>query len=395
MKIAINGAGIAGPTLAYWLIRSGHDVLLVEEAPHLRSGGYVIDFWGVGYDVAEKMGLVPELRKLGYQVTEVRLVDRDGRTSGGFAVEVFGRMTKGRYTSLRRSDLAQAIYNVLSRKIETIFGDSIAEISDMGPGVRVSFDHAAPREVDIVIGADGLHSRVRDLAFGPEAQYEVPLGYHVAAFEVQGYRPRDELVYVSYALPGRQVSRFSMREDSTLFLFVFRDEYLNGASPSNDQERRTVLRESFGNAGWECPAILAAMEDINNLYFDRVSQIRMDRWTTGRTALIGDAAACVSLLAGEGTGLAMAEAYVLAGELHASQGDYSAAFRRYEERMMLFLRRKQASAAAFASSFAPKSAFGIVFRNLATGLMRVPLFADFFISRILRDDIELLDYRIP
>jgi 2-polyprenyl-6-methoxyphenol hydroxylase-like FAD-dependent oxidoreductase len=395
MKIAINGAGIAGPTLAYWLIRSGHDVLLIEEAPHLRSGGYVIDFWGVGYDVAEKMGLVPGIRKLGYQVTEVRFVDRAGRTSGKFAVEVFGRMTKGRYTSIRRSDLAQAIYNALDRKIETIFGDSIAEISDMGPGVRVSFDHAAPRAVDLVIGADGLHSRVRSLAFGPEAQFEVPLGYHVAAFEVQGYRPRDELVYVSYAVPGRQVSRFSMREDSTLFLFIFRDEYLDGASLSNDRERRTVLRKAFANAGWECPTILDAMEDINDLYFDRVSQIRMDRWTTGRTALIGDAAACVSLLAGEGTGLAMAEAYVLAGELHASQGDYSTAFRRYEERMMQFLKRKQASAAAFTSSFVPKSAFGIVFRNLATGLMRVPFFADLFIGRALRDDIELPDYRIP
>jgi 2-polyprenyl-6-methoxyphenol hydroxylase-like FAD-dependent oxidoreductase len=134
------------------------------------------------------------------------------------------------------------------------------------------------------------------------------------------------------------------------------------------------------------------MDGVDNVYFDRVSQIRMDRWAKGRTVLIGDAAACVSLLAGEGTGLAMAEAYVLAGELRDCGDDPIAAFARYEERMMPFLKRKQESAAKFASSFAPKSAFGIMFRNLVTRSLRIPSFADFFIGRDLRDDIQLPDY---
>ena len=132
MRIAINGVGIAGPTLAYWLRKSGHEVLLVEEAPQLRSGGYVIDFWGVGYDIAEKMGLIPRIRELGYQVREVRFVDRHGRKSGGFSVDVFGRLTNGRFTSLRRSDLAATIYQALDGKVETIFGDSVARIEDDG-----------------------------------------------------------------------------------------------------------------------------------------------------------------------------------------------------------------------------------------------------------------------
>ena len=184
MRIAINGAGIAGPTLAYWLRKSGHEVVLIEESPQLRRGGYIIDFWGVGYDIAEKMGLLPQIRELGYQVREVRYVDRHGRKSGGFPVDIFDRMTNGRFTSLRRSDLAATIYGALDGKVETIFGDSVAGIEEEGNCVRVSFDHAAEREVDLVIGADGLHSRVRQLAFGPEARFEVSLGYHVAAFEV-------------------------------------------------------------------------------------------------------------------------------------------------------------------------------------------------------------------
>ena len=202
MKVLISGAGIAGPTLAYWLQKSGHEVLLVEQSPQLRSGGYVIDFWGVGYDIAEKMGLIPQIRDLGYQVREVRFVDRHGRKRGGFAVDVFGRMTNGRFTSLPRSDLAATIYGAIDGKVESIFGDSVASIKDDGDRVRVSFNHAAPREVDLVIGADGLHSRIRELAFGSEASFEVSLGYHVAAFEVEGYRPREELVLSATEFPA-------------------------------------------------------------------------------------------------------------------------------------------------------------------------------------------------
>jgi 2-polyprenyl-6-methoxyphenol hydroxylase-like FAD-dependent oxidoreductase len=154
-----------------------------------------------------------------------------------------------------------------------------------------------------------------------------------------------------------------------------------------------VLTNIFADAGWECPQMLPAMANVSGIYFDRVSQIRLDRWTKGRTAPVGDAAACVSLLAGQGSLLAMAEAYVLAGELRNCGGDYWAAFARYEQRLMPWLRRKQQSAAKFASSFAPKTAFGIAFRNVVLRLMRrLPFVVDFFIGRELRDQVELPDY---
>lgn len=392
LRIAINGVGIAGPTLAYWLRRSGHEVLLVEESPRLREGGYVVDFWGVGYDIAEKMGLLPRILDLGYQVQEVRFVDRDGDKSGGFSTEVLRRLTNGRFTSVRRSDLAATIYDALDDGVETVFGDSVAEILEDNDRVQIHFDHAPPREVDLVIGADGLHSRVRKLTFGSDSGFEVSLGYHVAAFEVENYRPRDELAYISHGAPGRQISRFSMRDDKTLFLLIFSDDYLAADSPFDEQDRKAVLKDVFANIGWECPRILSAMEKVENIYFDRVSQIRMDRWTSGRTALLGDAAACVSLLAGEGTGLAMAEAYVLAGELRECGNDHRAAFARFEQRMMPFLRQKQRSAEKFASSFAPKTAAGIKFRNLVTRMLRIPLVADFFVGRDLQDSVDLPGY---
>jgi 2-polyprenyl-6-methoxyphenol hydroxylase-like FAD-dependent oxidoreductase len=392
MRVAINGAGIAGPTLAYWLWEAGHDVLLIEEAPALRSGGYVIDFWGLGYDIAEQMGLLPQIKELGYPVREVRFVDRHGDKTGGFSADVFGRLTGGRFTSLARSDLSAAIYGALGGAVETVFGNSIAGIEERRHDVRIRFDRGPSRDVGVVIGADGLESRVRQIVFGPQTAFEVSLGYHVAAFQVESYRPRDELVYVSHAVPGRQVSRFAMRDDKTLFLFLFRNEYLRGTRPSTQDDRKSALAHVFADVEWECPQILAAMMNVNDIYFDRVSQIRMDRWIRGRTALVGDAAACVSLLAGEGTGLAMVEAYVLAGALRHCGKDHTAAFARYQESLMPFLRRKQASAARFASSFVPKTGFGIGFRNVVTGLLRIPLVADMLIGRDLRDDFTLPEY---
>ena len=153
--------------------------------------------------------------------------------------------------------------------------------------------------------------------FGPERQFEKPLGYRVATFEVEGYRPRDELIGVTYTTPGRQVGHFALRGDLTIFSFLFSGEKLTGPEPSNATERKAVLHQVFADAGWECPQILHAMDQISDVYYDRVSQIRMDGSSKGRVMLIGDAAACVSLLAGEGAGLAMTEAYVLAGELNA------------------------------------------------------------------------------
>ncbi len=389
MKIVINGIGVAGPALAYWLTRSGHSVLLVEEAPALRRDGYIIDFWGLGYDIVERMGLIGEIRRLGYHMREVRVVDRDGRKQGGFDVGIFFGLTNDRFTSVRRADISATIYQAIEGRVETIFGDSVAGIEERDDGVVVTFDHAAPRHADLVIGAGGLHSRVRRLVFGPESEFEAPLGYHVAAFEVAGYRSRDELVFVSHNLPGRQLSRFTMRDDRTLFLLIVRDEYLHGDDP------KSALKSAFAGAGWEWPQIEQELEAASSLYFDSVSQIRMDRWSKGRVALIGDAAACVSLMAGEGTGLAIAEAYVLAGELHACGGDYATAFRNYEQRLMPFLRAKQASAAKFASSFAPATSLGIAFRNAVTKLLRVPFIAEYFIGRNLRDQIELPVYDFP
>ncbi len=203
---------------------------LVEKAPRLRSGGYVIDFWGAGFEIADRMGLLPEITLKGYKVQELRVVNRAGKKIAGFPVDAFARITNDRFITLPRGDLAASIFGLLEGKVETVFGDSVARIDQSNKGVHVAFESGAEREFDLVVGADGLHSRVREIVFGAENRFEKYLECKVAAFEVAGYRPRDELVYVLYTEMGQQVGRFTMRGDRTLFLFTFADADAVGPS---------------------------------------------------------------------------------------------------------------------------------------------------------------------
>jgi 2-polyprenyl-6-methoxyphenol hydroxylase-like FAD-dependent oxidoreductase len=394
MRVLISGAGIAGPTLAYWLARYGFAPTIVEAAPRLRTGGYLIDFWGVAYDIAERMGLLPKIKRNGFVFREFRAVNAAGQRVSGFPVSAFSRMTHGRYISLARSELSAIIFGALSGKVETIFGDSVNHLEQSGEIVRVNFARSSPRDFDLVVGADGLHSQVRELVFGPENQFEKYLGYKVASFAVHGYRPRDELVYMTYTQVGQQVGRYAIGDDCTMFLFIFADD--NIALPSDLANQKALLRRRFGNCGWECPQILEALGSANELYFDRVSQIHMDAqqglWTSGRITLIGDAASCVSLLAGQGSALAMIAAYILAGELHRASGDHFKALARYQALFAPFVLRKQKAALRFAGAFAPKSKFGLFLRNQIFRLMNIPWVAALAAGRDLADRIALPNY---
>ena len=303
-------------------------------------------------------------------------------------VAVFRRIIGDDFTSLPRGDLAAAIYATIEDTVETIFGDSIAGVDERGDSVGLTFEKGPPRDFDLVIGADGLHSNVRRLAFGPEEDFEHYLGCKVAACVVDGYRPRDDLVYVTYSTPGRQLARFALRGDRTMFLFVFRAERDNTGTAPKDQ-----LRNEFGDVGWEGPEILATLDDVDDLYFDVVSQVRMDHWSRGRVLLIGDAAGCISLLGGEGTGLAITEAYVLAGELARAGADHRRAFDAYEARLRPFIKTKQAGAVRYIPFFATRTRFGLWFRNMAMRTMNFGPLATLFAGSV-RDDFALPEYGI-
>ena len=388
MRIAISGAGVAGAALAYWLHRTGHTPTLIEQAPEFRTGGYMIDFWGVGYQVAKRMGIEDAIRAAGYEIEWLRSVGSRGEIKADVDVDVFRRVIGDDFTSLPRGDLAAAIYTTIEDKVETIFGDSITSVDDHADGVRLTFENSAPRDFDLLIGADGLHSNVRRLVFGPEQDFERYLGCKVAACVVDGYRPRDELVYVTYSSPGRQLARCALRDDRTMFLFTFRAEHdATGATPKEQ------LRNEFRDVGWEGRAFLAALDEVDDLYFDVVSQIRMDSWSRGRVLLIGDAAGCISLLGGEGTGLAITEAYALAGELARAGADHRRAFDAYQALLRPFIDTKQAGAVRYIPFFATRTRFGLWLRNVAMRMANFGPLATLFAGSI-RDDFTPPEYDI-
>ena len=238
-----------------------------------------------------------------------------------------------------------------------------------------------------MVGADGLHSRVRALAFGPQERFENPLGIVVAAFDVDGYRPRDELVAMMHAEVGFQLLRLSLREDVTMFCLTLRD---GGHVPlDSPDEQQALLRRKLAGAGWETAAALDAMATARTFYFDRVSQIRMPSWSRGRVALVGDAAACPSLLAGQGSALAMIEAYVLAAELARADGDHVTAFARYHARLAPLLRSKQDAAKGLGVGFAPRNQVQLAIRNTVIRLLGLPGVSNLVMGRSLRDAVEL------
>jgi 2-polyprenyl-6-methoxyphenol hydroxylase-like FAD-dependent oxidoreductase len=391
--VLISGAGIAGPALAFWLKAAGFVPTIIEHAPGLRTGGYVIDFWGLGYDIVERMGLASDLNRIGYHMREMRIVDNVGKRVAGFGTRVFAELTGGRFITLGRTDLSRSLFETIKDKAEVIFGDEIVALREHADAVEVQFRHSTARRFDLVIGADGLHSRVRTLVFGPEDRFEKQLGYIAAAFEVRGYRPRDEEVYVIYCEPGRMIGRFALHDDRTLFLFVFAHA-IDPAMPIPELPRqKAILHENFGEAKWECSRILRELDRVEGLYFDRVSQIRMDRWTRGRIALVGDAAFCVSLMAGQGSALAITAAYVLAGELARAGGRHELAFDNYERMLRGFIDTKQRGASRFATAFAPRTRWGLFMRNQVVRAFAIPGVARLSFGRDVIDTLRLSDYQ--
>lgn len=357
--VLISGASIAGPTLAYWLQRYGFRPTVVERASRLREGGAPVDVRARAVDVAERMGILWRIRQARTDLQEMSFVDASGRSTANIAMSAFQDSND---VELMRGDLARILYDATGEDVEYRFGDSIRAMQQDSDGVTVTFHSGDRSRFGLVVGADGLHSAVRGLEFGAEKRFLRHLGYYVAGATVPSELGANRQVVLSNA-PGKAVGVYrSGNHSHAKGLFLFRrDERSYDYQDVPEQKR--LLAAAFDDASWRIPRLLAEVTAADDFYFDSVSQIRMPRWSQGRVALLGDAAYCPALLSGAGSTLAMVGAYFLAHEIASCDGDYRAAFRRYEHKYRPVVRRGQNKAKYTARILIPDSKFAIGARN--------------------------------
>lgn len=377
-RVLISGASIAGPALAYWLHRYGFEVTVVEKAPAIRRGGQAVDFKGpVHLGVLEKMGLLDAVRSASLPSADGYAVNAEGRKIG-----IIPGAFAGGDLNVPRGDLALLLYERTAAHCEYLFDDSIQTLRENDTGVEVSFARNGLRTFDLVVGADGIHSNVRRLAFGPESDYVAHLGYYYVLAGIDA-GPDD----VMYNEPGRMVSLGGPKFPA---FFVFASDPLPPARDDVTTQKQQVIA-AFANGRWRIPELMARLPAAHEFYMDAISRVTVDRYSSGRTVLLGDAA-YGNALGGFGTGLALVGAYVLAGELHRARGDHGRAFAEYERRFRDYASVSQKVNAG--RLLAPASRLGIVLRNLLFSAL-------YFVGPLMKwvdrpaTNIRLEDYEAP
>lgn len=368
MRAIICGAGIAGLSLAQRLATQDWDVVVIEKSPRPRGQGYMMDFFGLGYDAAEAMGLLPRLIELSYQVREVTYLDESGRRRAGIDYDRFARLVDGRLLSIMRPDLELALREQVTGKIDLRFGRTVTHVENSAHAVRATLADGSVLDGDLLVGADGIHSTIRHLVFGPEARFLRYLGFHTAAYtfdDPQIYRHLNNRFALTDST-DRQMGFYGLRDGTVAVFAVHR-----APDPAMPDDTRTALRRTYSSLGWITSRALARCPDSSGLYYDQVAQIEIPQWSRGRVTLLGDSCQAVSLLGGQGASLAVAGAYVLGEQLRRADS-VDAALRRYAEQWRPVITEKQQAARRGAEWFLPSSTLRLRLRRIILRLMNIP-----------------------
>lgn len=397
--VVISGAGIAGPALAFWLRRNGYRVIVVEIGPGLRPGGQTVDLRGAGGGVVERMRLIDEVRARALEQRGAAWVRSDGTRRAEMPVTAFDGNGLVSKLEILRGDLVDVLYQATKDYAEYRFKTSISDVKQADDGAEVTFADGTVMQADLVVGADGPHSAVRRLVFGPEEQFVKPIGGYNAWFSAPDSVGLDGW-FLLYQAPGGLNASMRPSHDPSIAKagLAFQSDPIT-YDRRNVDEQRQILVDRFAGAGWECDALLAAAQEADDFYFDSFAQIHMPTWSSGRVALVGDAGYCASPLSGMGTSLALVGAYVLAGELGPAETfnaeHLPAKLARYDTVMRPFVGKCQDLPNTI-DRYAPKSSSDIAANALAMKWMQRwpfrPIAAKLWFTAA--DSIELPDYSL-
>jgi 2-polyprenyl-6-methoxyphenol hydroxylase-like FAD-dependent oxidoreductase len=339
--VLVSGASVAGTAVAYWLGQHGYSVTVVERHPGLRPGGQAIDVRGPALTVLERMGLLAAAEDCKTRIRGASVVDRDGNElSSDTESTPTGGLIDNPDIELLRDDLLELLFEATKLTTEYLFDDSITAIDNRGPSADVTFERETDRSFDLVIGADGIHSNVRELVFGPEERFIKRLGTHAAIFTVPNFLDLDYWQTWHYG-DSTMAGVYSARNNTEARAMLgFMDTELH-IDYRDTEAQFAELQRRMADDGWVRPQLLRYMRAAPDFYFDQMSQIVMDHWSLGRVALVGDAAYCVSPLSGQGTSVALLGAYILAGELKEAEDDHGLGFANYFKFFHAYTERTQ------------------------------------------------------
>lgn len=372
MRILIVGAGIAGLTLAYGLQKRGHTLLVIEKAPAIRDGGYMIDFAGAGYDTAERLGLLPALSRIHYPIACLSFVNARGRERFSLSYQGMRKLFDNRHFNFLRGDLEYLLYGLIRDQVAVRCGTTLVGYTQDANQVEAQFSDGTTETFDLLVGADGFHSSVRALTFGPEAPYIRFLDYATVAFLIDhpGHLPITPDAFVTLTTPGRQLAIYPVRGDRLATFFLYRTR--QAPRSHGLAAARAALQRVYGDLGWIVPTLLRRSAETTDLYYDAVSQVVLPEWSRGRVVLVGDACACVSLLAGQGAPMAMAGAALLADELPTEGTEVGPALARYEARLRPEVERCQEAGRRVADWFVPATPTRLAIRDAFSRMMLWP-----------------------
>jgi 2-polyprenyl-6-methoxyphenol hydroxylase-like FAD-dependent oxidoreductase len=346
-RILISGASVAGLTVAYWLDRFGFQVTVIERSPGLRPGGQALDIRGPALEVARRMGVLAQFRERTTRLRGMSMVDDDG-------TEVFRTtertLTGGRLDSedleVLRDDLVDILHRACGAGVRFVFGDRITGLRQDAHGIDVAFENAAAARFDAVLGADGAHSGTRRLVFGPEEPFLRYMGGYVAIMTIPNFLGLDRWQTFYLGSGGAGAGLIGLDGGGTARAYLgFESAEPVDVDYRDENAQKRLLAERSAGLGWVVPQILEHMYDnASGFHFDARIQVIMEHWTKGRVALVGDAGYAVSLTTGQGASMAMAGAYVLAGEIAASGADLAAGISCYEDEVREYVLRNQAAA---------------------------------------------------
>ncbi|WIG17911.1 FAD-dependent oxidoreductase [Kocuria rosea] len=368
MRAVVCGAGIAGLSLAGCLGRRGWDVVVLERAPRPREQGYMMDFFGPGWDAAEAMGVLPAVLELGYRVERLSYVDDRGRDRAGLPFARFAHALDGHLVSVMRPDLERVLREHARGVAELRYGRRVVGVRQRPGGAGAVLDDGTVLDADLVVGADGVHSAVRRSAFGPEERFRRWLGLHSAAFVVddpEAHRQVGDRFCLTDSI-DRAMGFYGLRDGRLAVFAVHR-----AAAPSLPADPRETLRAVHGSLGWIVPRLLAACPGRDRLYYDQVVQVELPRWSSGRVVLLGDSGQAVSLLGGQGASLGIAGAWLLAERLDRA-GTVEEALTGWERVWRPVVAEKQRVARGGAQWFLPSSRARRQARRLALRLAALP-----------------------